>query len=209
MLLSGQAWCTQHSRDPPPTSPVINRRISNGAFPNDWWLTRDCRFSFYGQKMCDQTIVYPADFPQSLDEISSLQIEFLIIFFLTSTLSSVFIFLSNWAPNCKGESVWQSCVNRIRQVSVFLIFLLPTWSWEIVLVFFCHRGKRIISLPSVPIITVLARHGTDCVWLSGHGSHTVDRGTSHVCMYEHAINQHYEPDKPVAFLTPCRGSCLA
>ena len=82
--------------------------------------------------------------------------------------------LSNWAPNCKGESVWQSCVNRIRQVSVFLIFLFPTWSWEIVLVFFCHRGKRIISLPSVPIITVLARHGTDCVWLSGHGSHTVD-----------------------------------
>ena len=72
--------------------------------------------------------------------------------------------LSNWAPNCKGESVWQSCVNRIRQVSVFLIFLLPTWSWEIVLVFFCHRGKRIISLPSVPIITVLARHGTNCVW---------------------------------------------
>ena len=94
--------------------------------------------------------------------------------------------LSNWAPNCKGESVWQSCVNRIRQVSVFLIFLLPTWSWEIVLVFFCHRGKRIISLPSVPIITVLARHGTDSVWtlkshsgltVYGHGSHTVDRWT--------------------------------
>ena len=41
--------------------------------------------------MCDQTIVYPADFPQSLDEISSLQIEFLIIFFPTSTLSSVSI----------------------------------------------------------------------------------------------------------------------